>query len=188
MNLCHVCNLREPKLHITDVDKETGEITPLDICVECAIRTGLLPANGPVGLNSLLSMPIKSILQADAESPDPAHSATAKATDAADDDDDEPAETIPPCPGCGITWEEVQSNVRFGCDRDYDHFRDHVELLLQRLHHATKHTGKVPANLGQMRERRDEVQRLSRELEDAIVIENYEEAAKLRDRIKELES
>ncbi|MGE0431249.1 MAG: UvrB/UvrC motif-containing protein [Planctomycetota bacterium] len=184
MVVCNICNLREAKLHITDVDKTTGAITPLDICLECAIRTGLLPQSGPVALGSLLSTPIKSIIQADAETPDPAQDEAAQSGPAESSDSDAPA----PCPGCGITWEEVQSHVRFGCDRDYDHFHEQVDVLLQRLHGgATRHTGKVPANLGQMRARRDEVQRLNGELEDAIVIENYEEAARLRDRIRELE-
>lgn len=94
------------------------------------------------------------------------------------------------CPHCGITFDEFRAKGRFGCPRDYEVFREALEPLLRKMHlGAARHIGRLP--LGQ-----DEVEttvgdrllQLRRELAQAVEGENYEDAARLRDEIKAIET
>ncbi len=97
-------------------------------------------------------------------------------------------EKSPSCPHCGITFAEYRSTGRLGCPLDYDTFRDDLVALLENVHGETRHSGKVPVNLEKHRRHHDELSRLRKDLQGAISREDYEEAAKLRDQIKTLES
>ena len=55
-----------------------------------------------------------------------------------------------------------------------------------RLMQQSGHIGKVPANAAESQRRQSELLRLRGQLKEAIAHEHYEEAAGLRDRIKEL--
>lgn len=70
-----------------------------------------------------------------------------------------------------------------GCASDYALFQDMLEPLLERIHRATEHTGKRP-RAGQLRA---EIEQLRQHLEEAVSTENYEKAAQLRDRIRQME-
>ena len=60
--------------------------------------------------------------------------------------------------------------------------------LLERAHEgASQHVGKVPVNAAESERRHTELLRLRGQLKQAIAAEDYESAAELRDRIKELE-
>jgi protein arginine kinase activator len=98
-----------------------------------------------------------------------------------------PAEQPDPCPACGLTFAEFKAAGRFGCWRDYEHFRKGVVPLLEKIHGATQHRGHVPARLGQRLEREKLLAGYQRELAQAIEREDYERAALLRDKIKALE-
>jgi protein arginine kinase activator len=56
-----------------------------------------------------------------------------------------PAATDPTCPACGLTYAAFKAEGRFGCRHDYDTFRAVLEPLLERVHRATAHAGKLPA-------------------------------------------
>ncbi|MEZ5964717.1 MAG: UvrB/UvrC motif-containing protein [Planctomycetota bacterium] len=92
----------------------------------------------------------------------------------------------PVCPACGTSAADFKSRGRFGCARCYETFRASVLPLLERVHDATRHQGRFPA---QQIERGlpDSLEDLRRRLEAAIQNENYEEAASLRDRLRTLE-
>lgn len=93
----------------------------------------------------------------------------------------------PPCPGCRMTYEKYKNIRRFGCEKCYTHFSKLVEPILQKVHHSTAHRGKVPKSLGGSVEAARRLEDLRRRLEEAIQQENYELAAKLRDKIRETE-
>jgi protein arginine kinase activator len=60
--------------------------------------------------------------------------------------------------------------------------------LLERAHEGgSVHTGKVPANAAEDERKQTELLRLRGQLKEAVVHEEYERAADLRDRIKNLE-
>ena len=87
------------------------------------------------------------------------------------------------CPSCKIKYAEFRAEGRLGCARDYDEFATPLLTLLERVHRANDHCGKVP--VGQRR--RMGLRGLRAELVAAIAAERYEEAAALRDRIREKE-
>lgn len=86
------------------------------------------------------------------------------------------------CPGCGVSLVEIRKTGRVGCPACYATFRDHLEPLLQRVHGTVRHRT-TPAAAAEEREMR-EMQRLERELRKAIADEDFEAAARLRDRIE----
>lgn len=89
----------------------------------------------------------------------------------------------PPCPKCGMTLAEFRSKGRLGCAHDYQHFAKHLEPLLQRMHNATAHSGRVPGMDAAEQERRARVGELRQQLDAAIRDEAYETAARLRDEL-----
>lgn len=91
------------------------------------------------------------------------------------------------CPDCGMTLTEFRAKGRFGCPKDYEIFQEHMGQLLQRMHNASEHTGRVPGLDETEIKRRQQLHDLRTQLESAIRDEAYESAAKLRDELKTLE-
>lgn len=91
------------------------------------------------------------------------------------------------CPECGIKFMEFRAEGRLGCPRDYEVFRVGLEPLLQRIHRAVRHVGKRPPHHARNAARQGEIFKLNRELQQAVEREAYEEAARLRDLIRQKE-
>lgn len=91
------------------------------------------------------------------------------------------------CLSCGLDYLEFRQSMRLGCPRDYEAFEKPLEELLERIHGAIRHNGKVPPTAGRQEAVRSRVRSLRRQQRKAIAEENYELAAELRDRIKRLE-
>jgi protein arginine kinase activator len=96
------------------------------------------------------------------------------------------------CPTCGIKYMEFRADGRLGCPADYEVFRRGLVPILQRIHRATRHAGKTPrcrpaapqdAEPGPL----TELLGLRQDLRRAIEAEDYEQAADLRDRIRQKE-
>lgn len=92
------------------------------------------------------------------------------------------------CPLCGIKFVEFRNSGRLGCPHDYDEFRDELSALLENIHGETRHCGKAPRRRPQTKKLESELSQLRKQLQQAVVKEAYEEAARLRDRIRNLES
>lgn len=88
------------------------------------------------------------------------------------------------CPTCGLKYAAFRADGRLGCPDDYDAFRATLEPLLDRIHRGTRHQGKAPRAAG----RRAEVATLRDQLRAAVAAENYDAAARLRDRIRHKEA
>lgn len=93
----------------------------------------------------------------------------------------------PTCPACGTTLGDFKVRGRFGCARCYDTFRAALLPLLERVHDAPRHQGRFPTRPANLRQRPDTLADLRRRLEAAIQNEKYEEAANLRDQLRNLE-
>ncbi len=91
------------------------------------------------------------------------------------------------CPECGIKFMEFRQEGRLGCPKDYLVFRNGLEPLLQRIHRANRHVGKVPRRGPEAAALQAEIIALRRRLREAVEAETYEEAARIRDllRLKE---
>lgn len=92
------------------------------------------------------------------------------------------------CRTCGTTDEEFSANGRLGCEDCYRTFAESLEPILNRVHGSTEHRGKVPSQMTRNLDLKTELRRLQEDLQSAILAENYERAAKLRDKIKQYEN
>lgn len=92
------------------------------------------------------------------------------------------------CPACGIKYMEFRAEGRLGCPHDYSVFRVGLEPLLQRIHRSNRHTGKSPRRKPRTAAREAELLELKRQLRAAVETEQYEEAATLRDLLREKEA
>lgn len=92
------------------------------------------------------------------------------------------------CENCGLSYAQFGKLGRFGCDKCYAFFGDRLDPLLKRVHGNTVHIGKIPKCSGGRIQRRRELEDLKRQLQHSILREEFEEAAKVRDRIRELEN
>jgi protein arginine kinase activator len=92
------------------------------------------------------------------------------------------------CPSCGVQASQILETGRAGCPHCYDHFGSQIESILEGLHWALRHKGKM-AKLDDTRARlRADLQTKRALLRSVLRAENYEEAARLRDEIRILEN
>ena len=91
------------------------------------------------------------------------------------------------CGSCGLTYAQFGQIGRFGCDGCYDAFGEHLSALFRRLHGNQKHMGKIPVRTGSGIKLKREIEKLREQLQKKIAEEAFEEAAHIRDQIKELE-
>ncbi len=91
------------------------------------------------------------------------------------------------CPACGIQYMEFRAEGRLGCPHDYAVFRAGLLPLLQRIHRAQLHVGKTPRRAPNPA-RQAELVELRRRLQDAVDTEAYEEAARIRDLLRQREA
>lgn len=91
------------------------------------------------------------------------------------------------CPNCGLTFSDFKNTGLLGCGECYRHFKTGLDPLLKKIHGSITHTGKVPRRTGGKVRIKKEIQDLRNQLQQAIQKENYEQAANLRDKIRQLE-
>ncbi|MDR1493702.1 MAG: UvrB/UvrC motif-containing protein [Planctomycetaceae bacterium] len=91
------------------------------------------------------------------------------------------------CPVCGISFFEFRSKGRLGCPFDYTCFNEQLGMLVENIHGERRHIGKIPNSFNKGQDRRTHLIKLRRELDEAIAIEDYENAKTLRDQIREIE-
>ncbi|MFO0895231.1 MAG: UvrB/UvrC motif-containing protein [Phycisphaerales bacterium] len=93
------------------------------------------------------------------------------------------------CAGCGLTFQEFRQHGILGCAACYESFGPPLAALIERSQAgASSHVGRTPARLEGLADRTLARQRLLRELEAAVAAEQYERAARLRDRLHALDA
>jgi len=157
---CDKCG-KAATVHLTEI--ADGEKIEKHLCEDCAASEGItVKANLPI--SQLLE---DFILQ------------SAGREDAADLE----------CDVCGLSFSEFRQRGVLGCPNDYDAFSEALDPMLQQAQEgAVQHMGKLPSRAGEGQQKQVAVLRLRAELKKAIADENYERAAELRDRLKEMES
>jgi protein arginine kinase activator len=157
---CQKCT-KAATLHITEI---TGEDSyeELHLCEECAHKYLYEPQQKQAGGKGAASA-----VQAE--------------------EADEPAVLNRECEVCGLKFVDFRNTGRLGCPHDYQEFRDELLPLLENIHGETRHCGKSPRRLPQNKETQSELIQLRKQLLQAVHKEAYEEAARLRDRIRRLE-
>lgn len=91
------------------------------------------------------------------------------------------------CPSCGLSEAQFAKSGLLGCGDCYRHFGDRLDPVFRRIHGTTRHNGKVPERTGGRVKLSKEIDRLKVKLREAISREEFEEAAGLRDQIRDLE-
>lgn len=88
-----------------------------------------------------------------------------------------------PCPECGITIQEILNTKKVGCGNCYTHFNSELDGIIKIVQNTSeiKHVGKKPKNRS-----KKSIQELKKELKIAVFEENYEEASKIRDELKQI--
>jgi protein arginine kinase activator len=155
---CQRCQ-KEASIHLTEPLEVKGERRELHLCPTCARKAGL----------SLPESPPKLALDAVIQGLIVAHVGELVG---------ELAELT--CPDCGIKFMEFRAGGRLGCPQDYRVFAAGLLPQIQRYHGATRHVGKAARCVEGAGHRL----RLRTRLREAIAREDYEEAARLRDKLR----
>ena len=90
------------------------------------------------------------------------------------------------CPGCGLTYEGFKSLLKLGCSDCYNTFRNQLTAFFKNMQGNVAHTGKLPVKSGAQLIKLREADHLKKHLKKLIDSEEFEEAAKIRDKIKAL--
>lgn len=85
------------------------------------------------------------------------------------------------CPGCYMSLAEFKRSGRFGCSKCVSAFESYIKKLIKQIQQSDKHIGR---RLTPGEKKGIEVFKLREELKKALENEAYEEAAKIRDRLK----
>lgn len=93
----------------------------------------------------------------------------------------------PRCTHCGMTYSEFADSGKLGCSQCYEQLDPHLTPLIKRIQGTTQHTGKAPKRTGGLVRKRRELAQLKQQLTVAVDQEQFEEAARLRDRIRAME-
>ncbi len=93
------------------------------------------------------------------------------------------------CPVCGCAFSDIAKSGKAGCTECYTTFYDELLPYLKRVHGSTKHVGKIPNSAPlAVRPKTETVEDLRAKLSSLVAEENYEQAAVIRDKIKEMEA
>lgn len=95
----------------------------------------------------------------------------------------------PTCKKCGMTIETFKNTGRLGCEDCYKELREYILPIIENVHGRNVHVGKIPGSERMVPiqpKEEDPIKVLTKELNEAVDKEDYEKAAVIRDRIKEL--
>ncbi|MFZ5591120.1 MAG: UvrB/UvrC motif-containing protein [Bacillota bacterium] len=91
------------------------------------------------------------------------------------------------CERCGLSEAQFARQGLLGCSECYRVFAGRLEDVFRRLHGNTGHIGKVPERTGGKVRLLKEIERLKKQLKEAVEREEFERAAALRDLIRDKE-
>ncbi len=157
--LCSICKEKEAKFHYTNIAGD--KVQKVDLCEACAKSKGMDNPTGFSFADELFGL------------------------GASQEIEQAGGETGLKCPACGFTQADFKKAGRLGCAECYQTFAEPLEGLLKTMHKGTRHVGKVPESLRQSSSVSDRLKSLQKKLAKAIEAEDFEQAAVLRDEIKQ---
>lgn len=172
--LCDRCQNKDAKVLYTEIIN--GVKTEQHLCEECATNYSSFQMEKPLlnsdmTLNSLLSTLLGSYNANTTEKSDIKKQGLV-------------------CKNCGTTFDAFLTRGRFGCSECYGSFNSELGKTFRRIQGAETHTGKRPKEYIAANEKKidnlTEEQKLTLGLQEAIRKEEFEEAARLRDLIRDL--
>ncbi len=167
--LCEECGVNEACYTISVM--MGGQITQRHLCADCMAKMNMNLAAGNV--KHLLSA-IMSAITGGVE----------EAAAAIAEEGGEAASIV--CERCGTSLSKFTKSGKLGCPSCYQAFREQLTPMLQQIHGRVQHAGRKPLDDEGAQRRRAVYDRLSRQLEQAVAMEDFETAAVLRDQLKQL--
>ncbi|MFH1845782.1 MAG: UvrB/UvrC motif-containing protein [bacterium] len=165
---CQSCGEREATIHYIEIVE--GQKTSQWICDSCAEKEGIASSETPLLSHGGLEVFLGGMLTSAAAGPTP-----------------DLSQPEPICDTCGYTYRQLQKSGVLGCPACYDTFRRQLLPMLRRYHGDVHHLGKLARSHGPVTSLRKDIARLKLQLEQTILQEQYEEAAVLRDQIRDHE-
>lgn len=162
--LCDICGKNPATVHLTEIIDD--QITELHLCEKCAQEKSVAMEQ-QFGLADLL----------------------AGLSEFGTPKEEKEAVKIK-CANCGLGFEDFKKIGRLGCSDCYPTFKRYLAPLLRRIHGSSQHVGKTPIKVvaaSRGVKKKPNLEEMRRKLQMAIEREEFEEAAKIRDQIKELE-
>jgi protein arginine kinase activator len=159
--LCDLCGKNPATVHLTEIIDE--QMKELHLCEDCA-REKSTQMEQQFGLSDLLAgltefeKPTKEL-------------ETEKVK----------------CVSCGLSYADFKKIGRLGCSECYVSFKKYLGPLLKRIHGSNYHTGKSPAKVARVVKKKVDLEELRFKLQKAIEMEAFEEAARIRDQIRDFE-
>ncbi len=158
--LCQRCKKNEATTHLKQ--NINGNISEFHLCNECAMEEGFGEIINPFSFNfsDMLSSVFSNLALEN---------------------------KVHRCPSCGAAFADIVEAGKLGCSECYSVFYDELMPTLQRIHGRTQHIGKISLAQGEETLKKNKLKALKQELKEAVASERYEDAAKLRDQIKDIE-
>lgn len=181
--LCEKCNKNQATFHYTEV--VNGVKNEHHLCNECAANTDVSYYSSIFDNDEQFTRLISGILGG-------------KGIISGGGNND-PATNVS-CPRCKMTYGEFVKNSRFGCPECYDVFGLLISDKIKKIHGSSAHVGKHPLKYGEIKEIhtdndkeiqndidiQKEIEILKKKQQAAVEIEDYLEAARIRDMIAQL--
>ena len=161
--LCDICQKKQATVHLTEIVDEV--MAELHLCEDCA-REKSIKMEQQFSLADLI----------------------AGLSDFGNKQAEDTEKVKVACLSCGLTYENFRKTGRLGCSDCYTTFKKYLVSLLKKIHGSNQHVGKAPAKLPKVMKVKSELQELKTRLQYLIETEAFEEAAKIRDQIRELEN
>ena len=158
--ICEQCSEKDASVHLTQVID--GQVKKLHLCEECAAQLGF-EIEEPMSMTNLL-------LGMDGGAPTVADPELERS-----------------CPKCHMRKSDFRKTGQFGCPSCYEAFEQELTPLLKAMHRGERHLGKVPEREGIRVQASAKLEGLKRALDKAVTAEQFEEAANLRDQIRDVE-
>jgi protein arginine kinase activator len=171
---CDICGKKKATVHLTEIVDD--QMSEMHLCEECA-RQKSSQMESQFGLADLL-----------AGLTDPGKAAASK----------ESEKNALKCSRCGLLYEDFRKFGRLGCSECYTSFKDHLGGLLRKIHGSNRYLGKTPVGFSESGKEAppekslallpsDDLLDLKQQLKSAIAAEDFEKAAIIRDKIRDLE-
>lgn len=163
---CQKCNKREATTHMTKIIN--GHKEELYLCSECAATSKEykeMKSSMNIGLGDFLTGMFTG----------------GKQTSIA-----EPSTDV--CPTCHMPYSVFLKKGKLGCGDCYEAFSSRIKRPLKQIHGSTEHMGKVPKRSGGELMIGRKISALEAELNAAVLKQDFETAAKLRDEIRDMKA
>lgn len=159
--ICNLCGLNQATIHLTEIIN--NQMVEIHICESCAQEKGTeFKTHFDVG-DILSNFSDIGLLEEEAK------------------------KGKLKCSGCSITYDDFAKSGRLGCPECYQSFSKLLMPLIQRVQRASHHLGKKPKNIPTTTRNRHDLRQIQERLRKCIQMEQFEEAAKLRDEIKQIQ-